>query len=244
MQASDLQVKHNVSTRSEVDPPVKIKVRKQSIGVVAYELFDTPRILATGGKLYGLFKVRGVFEDESDAEGHINTLITKHDDKHINYMYEIGKWYPITTDRKFIQLKEIQDGTGSVKVNTASAELDRHRLEEMRKKEAKQLEEIKERERELKERVFDENQDTLDAYTLCRNTEMLQQQTIDDNEKQLIKLKEKHMEWVKRCRKIEALHPEYKDQWVVNLNKERIKAGMIPYVLSEADVKRYEGLLA
>jgi hypothetical protein len=90
-------VEHVQLTRSARDPPIP----GQTFTNISYHLFEQPKVLKTGKKLYGFLKVRGCWPDEHLATMKAADIIKNVDSKFKIKIGEVGTFIPISDDDRY-----------------------------------------------------------------------------------------------------------------------------------------------
>ena len=112
--------------------------------------------------IYGMLKIRGTFGTLEETNEKAEDLIRNHDSYHKIYHGWVGKPMPITTKSDFSAAVE------EIDINQQISKIVREDVKEKRKMEKKQVKEIRERERNLKEAVEQEASDPYEKYTCLR----------------------------------------------------------------------------
>ena len=112
--------------------------------------------------IFGMLKIRGTFGTIEETNERAEELIRNHDSYHKIYHGYVGKPMPITTKSDFSA--EVEE----VDINQQISKIVREDVKEKRAQEKKQVQEIRERERNLKEAVEQEATDPYEKYTCLR----------------------------------------------------------------------------
>ena len=217
------------SLKGDTDEPIY----GQEKVIYCIELFNKPKPTTTGkGLVYGIMKIRETCRDEEAVKSRIKNHYLPKDDKHLNHFTDVGRWFLITTEPSSTQV----DYT-VLRQNEKIAE--RMKVEQLKEEDLRKAREIEERTKEIKERDFEADPESLDFYTLTRVSEMSLQERINQLKAELLRSLKKQQEHLQKCHDIDKKHPEYKDTWIENLNRERKRAGMGERKIAEDDLKRY-----
>lgn len=165
----------------------------QSIGLFSF----IPSYGATPDKngIYGFAKIRGVFPDEDQADKRAVHLIKTVDSYHPIKFATVGSPFPVTEETKFS--KDVLD----VDLKKEFAEIVNADIKKKRDKEYKDMEEIKQREKNLLEDTKSE-ESPQDRYTTLRVKKAQLVWTYSETEK---KLKQMATSIAKSRREIEEL---------------------------------------
>ena len=109
--------------------------------------------------IFGMLKIRGTFGTIEETNERAEELIRNHDSYHKIYHGYVGKPMPITIKSDFSA--EVEE----VDINQQISKIVREDVKEKRAQEKKQVQEIRERERNLKEAVEQEATDPYEKYT-------------------------------------------------------------------------------
>ncbi len=202
--------------RSNNDPPVP----GQRMALVSYTFFDRPKVITDSSSekpIYGFVKVRGIYPDDDTAHNAASAMVRKVDSKHRIGFLPVGHWGPITENLMFFQdMFDVKMQEKEVTLRDR-ASLDKRKQDELL---AKELEEnLKEAQRYD---IYDDQQ-SLDFYTLKRNTAF---KLMSERDRYLAFIKEvegKIEKTLDILRPLEEQHPEYKSEWFAHYNKELAK---------------------
>lgn len=211
-------VNYRKVTRANADPPVP----NQTIALLSYNLFPADKIktLPNGSVVHGFAKVRGCYSDVSSAQFAAGKLVKEFDSKFPILLAPVGKWLPITEELANAKQIDIQDEGEAESMRSEAAHLKREQNK-------RRQNEIEAREKELVEGgdIYDDEK-SLDFYTMKRNTEMNLVARIEQHHATIKSIEKSLHDTLRITREIEQEHPEYTNQWVENMNKERRKAGV------------------
>lgn len=112
--------------------------------------------------IYGMMKIRGTFSSIREADERSEQLIRKHDSYHKIYMGYVGKPLPVTEESKYsAEVSEID-------IKEQVSKIVREDVRAKRETERQQVQEIRERERSLRDDVEKEANDPYEKYTCLR----------------------------------------------------------------------------
>jgi hypothetical protein len=200
--------------RNFADPVLEL----QRIGLISF-------VPARGAKpndegIYGFAKLRGNFATETEANARAEYLIRNHDSYHQIYHTYVGRPFPLTTTSDFS--KEVF----SVDIQRQAVNAISDEVKRKREKEQKDIEEIKDRERQLLEDVKREEEPTDDHYTTLRVKKAQLAWTYLETHK---KLKQMCVSIAKARKEIEDLdekYPELKNKYFNKYMDARKQAGL------------------
>ena len=112
--------------------------------------------------IYGMIKIRGTFSSVEEANDKAEDLIRNHDSYHKIYSGWVGKPLPLTTKSDW------SDKIEEIDIKQKISKIVREDIKEQRKKEKKEVQEIREREQNLKVAVEQEATDPYEKYTCLR----------------------------------------------------------------------------
>jgi hypothetical protein len=219
--------------RSQTDIPVA----QQQCGLISWMLFEEPKKLKSGKPVYGFMKLRGNWSDADMAKNRAADIIRTQDSKNKINLIPIGSWVPITDDdsvsRETINVNTDDDPSGlsGMKENAAK---------ELEKEQDRIKREIRERAEEVKNsKDYNDDQDHIDFYTMKRVTWMRLAEERNRLTKQIESVEQKINTTRKVCYGLEQKHPEYKQDWIDNYNKERRKSRIPDYLPGKAEEEEY-----
>jgi len=219
--------------RSNADFPID----NQNYGLVSFQLLDKPQKTSTGSTVHGFFKIRGNWSDASMAKSKASSIVRDQDSKSKIRIVNVGQWLPICDDDSLV--KEM------VEINT-DIPLEQQKLKEelaQKNEEQKQkiLREIKEREAEVKAaKDYNEDENSLDYYTMKRVAWMRLRENVAATQKQLDSLLKNYAATRDILRDLDTRHTDYSVAWLDNYNKERKKSGIPDFIPGEQEVNEYQ----
>jgi len=226
----NLLVPYTRVVRNKNDEPVP----NQDRACISFNLFKEPKKLSTGQYVYGYVKNRGNWPDIETASEQASKIIKTQDSTNIIITPPVGQWIPITNESCLVtdSLDVKMNDTDKCLRDKAQKEKDEDNKRIMR--------EIREREEECKNVDIYDNPESLAFYAMKRVSEIALTEAINNAKMKLdnfLKTREEKV-WI-LLRQIEAVHPEYRDQWMDRYDEERAKGGVAPYVPSTAQFDEY-----
>jgi len=225
--------------RDMVDPAIP----GQAYGNLSFMLFEEPRVLRSGYRVFGFAKLRGNHSSDTWAKKDSNRIVLEVDSRYPVLTCPVGCWLPITEDPRFCE--ELVDAASEdSSKDVEGTPIDSMRSEAVKKKARERQirqKEIRDRMEDAKEGGdIDDDPESLRYYSMHRVTEWKLTERRDIQEKLLKKAKDKLLEIRRELKEIEAEHPEYADDWLGCYNDERAKAGIAPHIPGEDDFKEYK----
>lgn len=201
--------------RRFADPPVD----SQRIGLVSF----VPAKGATPNEagIYGFAKLRGNFASEVEANERAEFLIRNVDSYHQIYHTYVGRPFPLTTSSDYS--KEVTKVDLQKEMSTSISD----DVRKKREKEQRDIEEIKNRERELLEDVKkapEENKD--DYYTTLRVKKAQLVWTYNETEKKLKQMAGSIAKARYEIEEYDQKHPELKESYYNRYMEARKQAGL------------------
>lgn len=200
--------------RRFADPPLDL----QRIGLISF-------VPAKGSKpneqgIYGFAKLRGNFATETEASEHAERIIRTVDSYHQIYHTYVGRPFPLTCSSEYS--KEVS--RVDLQKETANAISDDVRKK--REKEQKEIEEIKNREKELLEDVKKTEENRDDHYTTLRVKKAQLTWTYIETEKKLQQMAGLIARARHEVEELDASHPELKTTYYNKYMDARKQAGL------------------
>lgn len=215
--------------RSQTDPAIL----NQEVGNISFMLFKEPRKLRTGKPVYGFFKLRGNWPNETDAKRQAAKIIREIDSKYPVLLAPVGHWLPITEENAIA--KDMLD----VRMKDDEIQLRDQAVKDKQEEERRIMREIREREDELKSGDIYDDPTSLTYYSMRRVTEMKLVEARDAQRKQIASIEEK-IDMVRReLKTLEKDHPQYGDEWLDCYNAERRKVGIPDFNPGEDTFREY-----
>jgi Family of unknown function (DUF5832) len=218
--------------RSDVDPPIL----DQNVGLVSFVIFKQPQKTKTGELCFGLFKLRGNYQNEKDCDARASLIIRETDSANRIFVSPVGKWLPLTSDLNFA--KDFLD----VKINEDEIQLRDQAAKEKQSDSKKVLNELNDRIEKLTRPDDDIYSDrtTLRYYAMRRITEMKVLEEVGNYMKKLDSMRETLVQVRTELKNLEAEHSDYSGQWISLWNEERKKTGTPAFLESPGQFKDYE----
>jgi len=173
--------------------------------------------------VFGMFKVRATCMTEEEADEHAEDIVRNVDSYNTVYHGYCGKWFPATLSSKYTQEIHEVDITKKVK------EVISKNLVNKRKQEKKDIQEIKQREAELRKEVKDieENgEDPMDVYIELHVKKAHCLYTLERYKKDMLKLEKVCEESQTLIDKLDTDNPEFKNNYMDIYKQARSKVGL------------------
>lgn len=198
--------------------------RDQKYVLVSFEPSKTAKPDKDG--FFGMMKVRGVFSSDAEMNDRAMEIIRTVDSYHFIAHAKVGHPFPVTSDdEKFC--REVK----SVDVRNKAVQLVSDGIKEKRLKEKQELEEVKQREKDLLEKVdkqIAEDQDPLERYIEINVKKANQIHTVVEAYKKINEFKKSISDCQTSLAEIEAKHPNLKDKWMETYLKSLADVGIDP----------------
>jgi len=223
VQVSDAMKELNVSSyverfpqveRRYADPPVEL----QKVGLISF----VPAKGATPNEkgVYGFAKLRGNFASEQEANEQAERLIRNVDSYHQIYHTYVGRPFPLT------QSSEYSKEVNQVDLQKEMASAMSDDIRKKREKEQKDIEEIKNREKELLEDVKKTEENRDDHYTTLRVKKAQLTWTYSETEKKMKQMAGVIAKTRYELEELDRTHPELKDLYFNKYMDARRQAGL------------------
>lgn len=216
--------------RTMIDPPIN----NQSIGNISFMLFNEPKKTKSGKPVYGFCKLRGNWNGEQQARFEASKIIREVDSKYPVLLAPVGSWVPITEDEDASKDKydvRMKDEELHLRDEAAKEkEADRRRIQR----------EIQERAEELKKGDIYDDPTTLTYYSMRMVTELRLTEERERQLKQLAGVEDNIRKVQEELARMEANHPDYKDNWIECYNAERRKTGIPDFCPSEGFLDKHD----
>ena len=200
--------------RRYADPPLEL----QKVGLISF----VPAKGATPNEkgVYGFAKLRGNFASEHEANEQAERLIRNVDSYHQIYHTYVGRPFPLTQSSDYS--KEVNQV--DLQKEMASAMSDD--IRKKREKEQKDIEEIKNREKELLEDVKKTEENRDDHYTTLRVKKAQLMWTYSETEKKMKQMAGVIARTRYEIEELDRTHPELKDLYFNKYMDARRQAGL------------------
>jgi hypothetical protein len=199
--------------RTYADPPLSM----QTIGLVSF----IPAKGATPNKngVYGFAKLRGNFSTTIEADQRAEYLIRNADSYHQIYHTYVGRPFPMTASSKYsAETKEID-------IRKEAAESISDSIKKRKKADRREVEEIKEREKRLKEDVS-KDEDPYDRYITLRVKKAQLTWTYLEHQKKMAEVKDLIINARKDISELDEEHEDFKHNYFKKYMDARKEAGI------------------
>lgn len=171
--------------------------------------------------VYGMFKFRGAFATEREAQEKAEYLIRNCDSYHAIYIGYVGRPLPATVQRKYSQTVSEIDIRNKVK------DVINANVKKMKAEEKSVAEEIKKREDQFQEIVDSEAVDELEEYITLQVKRANCLYFLEENRKREEQYNEMLEKVLSAVRESEKSHPEFKEKYM-DKYVEKCKEGGVP----------------
>jgi hypothetical protein len=201
---------------------------------------------------FGWAKLRGCFGTEGDASDRAEYLIREKDSYHKIFHVGVGRPFPVTQSSDYTINQEEVDLRQKVKADYSED------LKKKRRDEARELEEVKDREELLmkdhQRAINDEEEDPEDVYISSRVGYAQNTWVYLEHMRKLEDIKKNIIKYKKRILRMDHDHPEFLDNYYAKYLKARDGAGLssgtnpkgddsfIKYMVEDAELPFLEGL--
>jgi hypothetical protein len=169
--------------------------------------------------VYGMIKCRGVFPSVEEANQRAEWLIKNADSYHSIYTSYVGRPFPASLNPRYVEeTKEVDIKQQAVE--TISAD-----IKNRREKEKKEIDEIKEKEKNLLEDVS-KPEDPYDKYTTLRVKKAQLTWTYAETKKKMDQMKELIIKAREEIAKMDAENGDYQEQYMERYRKAREESGL------------------
>jgi len=200
--------------RSYADP----QMREQKLGLISF----LPAKGASPNKhgIYGFAKLRGNYATLAEADERSEFLIRNHDSYNQIMTCYVGRPFPVTSSRKF------SEDVREVDIRKEAAETMGEAIKRQTRKDEREVKEIKERERLLREDVKKIKEDPYDVYITSRVKKAQLVWTYHEHEKKMAEVKELIIKTRKDIVQLDEEHPDFKNTYLEKYRKARLDAGL------------------
>jgi len=197
--------------RDKCDP----EIPRQNLANVSFKLLKEPK-----DGVYGLFCVRGVYDDIEKATDRAEFLIKTSDSTVPIHQHHVGYWGLITNNELYT--------SDQLDVKTSEQERSlRDRAQKEADLKSEQIKkELRSRKDELEKERTTEEFGTLDYYTTQRVSERELKGFIHQKEADLVTQKKSLKKVQGIITELKKKNPEHEGQWLENYNKARERAGL------------------
>lgn len=200
--------------RRFVDPAVD----NQKIGLISF--IPAKGASPNDNGVYGFAKLRGNYPNDQESSERAEYLIRNVDSYHQIYHAYVGRPFPITESsdysKKVSQVDLKRETSASISAD----------VKKKREKEAKEIEEVKQREKELLADVAKEEEDPDDRYTTLRVKKAQLTWTFYETEKKMKQMAVSIAKARKEIEDWEGKMPELRERYYERYMEARKKAGL------------------
>jgi hypothetical protein len=182
--------------------------------------------------IFGMIKIRGTFSSVQEMNERAEDLIRNHDSYHKIYHGFVGKPMPLTLKSDWS--KEVEE----VDVQKAVSKTVSDRVKEERSQERKQVQEIRARERNIREAVEEEATDPYEKYTCLRVKKAQVIWGFMEHSKKVEEFREVFARTLEEVAEYDAEKPEYAEQYLGRYMEARERAG-IPEDRNDTSFMKY-----
>jgi hypothetical protein len=207
--------KYSQTERSYADPILPSQV----LGLISFVPAKGARANKNG--IFGFAKLRGNYSSVFEADKRSEDLIRNHDSYNQISMCYVGRPFPITENRKFSQdVKEVD-------INKEAAESMGEAIKRQQKKDAREMQEIKDREKLLKEDVKKKpGDDPFEEYITMRVKRAQLVWTYQEHKKKIAEVKELIIKTREKIADMNEEYPEFDEKYFDKYKQARIDAGL------------------
>ena len=174
--------------------------------------------------IYGMMKVRGVFENESDANIRADFLIRNVDSYHEIFHCHVGRPFPITTNNKYAHYVQ------KIDIKKKTTEIISEDIINKRQDEKQTVSEIKEREEKMLEESKRAEEglpmDEYDEYITLNVKRAQLLWTYKETMKKFETMKESYEQSVKRIQELDEKCPNYQHDYMEKYMDARRDSGL------------------
>lgn len=216
--------KYSQAERSYADPVLPA----QTLGLISF----VPAKGATPNRngVYGFAKLRGNYSNMFEADQRAEMLIKNHDSYNQISTCYVGRPFPLTECRKFSEdVKEID-------IRKEAAESMGEAIKRQRKKDDREMQEIKDREKLLKEDVKKKpGDDPYEEYITMRVKRAQLVWTYQEHKKKIEEVRDLIIKTREKIKKMDEEHPDYNDSYFEKYRQARLQAGLKETTEESAD---------
>jgi len=216
--------KYSQAERSYADPVLPA----QTLGLISF----VPAKGATPNRngVYGFAKLRGNYSNMFEADQRAEMLIKNHDSYNQISTCYVGRPFPLTESRKFSEdVKEID-------IRKEAAESMGEAIKRQRKKDDREMQEIKDREKLLKEDVKKKpGDDPYEDYITMRVKRAQLVWTYQEHKKKMEEVRDLIIKTREKIKEMDEEHPDYNDSYFEKYRQARLQAGLKETTEESAD---------
>ncbi len=215
---------YSQAERSYADPVLPA----QTLGLISF----VPAKGATPNRngVYGFAKLRGNYSNMFEADQRSEMLIKNHDSYNQISTCYVGRPFPLTESRKFSEdVKEID-------IRKEAAESMGEAIKRQRKKDDREMQEIKDREKLLKEDVKKKpGDDPYEEYITMRVKRAQLVWTYQEHKKKIEEVRDLIIKTREKIEEMDEEHPDYNDSYFEKYRQARLQAGLKETTEESAD---------
>jgi len=212
---AEFVTKYSRSERSYADPVIP----SQIFGLISF-------VPAKGAKpnkngLFGFAKLRGNYSNMSEVDERSEFLIRNHDSYNQISACYIGRPFPITENRKF------SEDVREIDISKEAAESMGEAIKRQRKKDEREMKEIADREKALKDDVKKKpGDDPYEEYITARVKQAQLIWTYKEHQKKMAEIKELIIKTREQVKEFDEEYPDYADNYFEKYRAARLEAGL------------------
>lgn len=200
--------------RSYADP----QMREQVLGLISFLPAKGARPNKNG--VFGFAKLRGNYPTLAEADERSEFLIRNHDSYNQIMTCYVGRPFPITSSRKF------SEDVREIDIRKEAAETMGEAIKRQTRKDEREVKEIKERERLLREDVSKTKEDPYEVYITSRVKKAQLVWTYNEHVKKMAEVKDLIIKTRKDIAKLDEEYPDFKNTYLDKYRKARLDAGL------------------
>ncbi len=182
--------------------------------------------------IYGMLKIRGTFSSIQEMNERAEDLIRNHDSYHKIFHGFVGKPMPLTLKSDWS--KDVEE----IDIKKAVTKTVSDHVKEERMKERQQVQEIKERERNIRESVEEEATDPYEKYTCLRVKKAQVIWGFMEHSKKVKEFREVFDKTLAEIAEYDQENPDYGDKYLERYMQARERAG-IPEDRNDTSFMKY-----
>jgi hypothetical protein len=171
--------------------------------------------------VYGFAKLRGNYGTLLDADKRAEFLVRNHDSYNQISTCYVGRPFPLTESRKF------SDEIYEVDLNKEAAESMGNAIKRQQKKDAREMQEIKDREKLLKEDVKKKpGDDPFEDYITTRVKRAQLVWNYKEHQKKMVEVKDLILKCRETIEEMDKEFPEFDEKYFDKYRQARVEAGL------------------
>lgn len=174
--------------------------------------------------IYGMMKVRGVYETEEEANERADFIIRNVDSYHEIFHCKVGRPFPITNDNEFASTVH------KIDIRKKTTELISKDILNKKKEEKEEMMEIQDREKNLLEESKKAQEggkmDEFDEYITMNVKRAQLLWTYKETKEKLKQMKKSYLSSIERIKELDEGHPNFKDEYKEKYMSARRDAGI------------------